>query len=142
MNTYYTTWLGSAFEIMIFQKNNLKDILKTDSLDEYTTFLNWNSGNKQIDILLEKKTVESNKKRNFVLLELKCYKQEMNFGSKEIKELENKAIEVISNFRKLQKNEIKTDVFVDIKLISLYKISLSDDISNSNIKLEKHNLIM
>lgn len=66
----------------------------------------------------------------------------MNFGSKEIKELENKAIEVISNFRKLQKNEIKTDVFVDIKLISLYKISLSDDISNSNIKLEKHNLIM
>lgn len=142
MNTYYTTWLGSAFEIMIFQKNNLKDILKTNSLDEYTTFLNWNSGNKQIDILLEKKTVESNKKRNFVLLELKCYKQEMNFGSKEIKELENKAIEVISNFRKLQKNEIKTDVFVDIKLISLYKISLSDDISNSNIKLEKHNLIM
>lgn len=77
-----------------------------------------------------------------MLLELKCYKQEMNFGSKEIKELENKAIEVISNFRKLQKNEIKTDVFVDIKLISLYKISLSDDISNSNIKLEKHNLIM
>ena len=66
----------------------------------------------------------------------------MNFGSKEIKELENKAIEVISNFRKLQKNEIKTDVFVDIKLISLYKISLSDDISNSNIKLEKQNLIM
>lgn len=92
--------------------------------------------------MLEKKTVESNKKRNFVLLELKCYKQEMNFGSKEIKELENKAIEVISNFRKLQKNEIKTDVFIDIKLISLYKISLSDDISNSNIKLEKHNLIM
>ena len=77
-----------------------------------------------------------------MLLELKCYKQEMNFGSKEIKELENKAIEVISNFRKLQKNEIKTDVFIDIKLISLYKISLSDDISNSNIKLEKHNLIM
>ena len=71
MNTYYTTWLGSAFEIMIFQKNNLKDILKPNSLDEYTTFLNWNSGNKQVDILLEKKTVESNKKKKFYTIRIK-----------------------------------------------------------------------
>ena len=142
LDKYYTTWLGSAFEIMIFQKNNLRDILETKTLDDYTTRLNWKTQSKQIDILLERKTIESNKKRNFILLELKCYKDEISFGSKDIKELESKAIEVISNFRKFDKNNIKTDVFVNIKLISLYKINfLEKIITNSNISYENIYLI-
>ena len=120
----------------------ITDILETKTLDDYTTRLNWKTQSKQIDILLERKTIESNKKRNFILLELKCYKDEISFGSKDIKELESKAIELISNFRKFDKNNIKTDVFVNIKLISLYKINfLEKIITNSNISYENIYLI-
>ena len=125
-DSYYNTWSGFAFEIMMSINKNISLItdVKNDKM-----ILNWKRINKtedklkikfknkskQIDLLLISKLKNTNK---FKIIELKNYKDNYSFTEEQVVNLYEKADELIKQYG--------NDIIIEILIVSFYKINIPD----------------